>query len=145
MAYYANQDFETPDPVNTKKIAKLAFEQLGEDGIIRSAQNHYCDECTQPYKDVADTLTGQDPAGVLGIDDNRNVPSLEGSDSWKVARDAAEIKAAMEEARNQMNIDDDDDTPKAPVKMIIMDGIVMGPAHCAYDDCSESLVNYKRT
>ena len=29
----------------------------------------------------------------------------------------------------------------APVKMIVMDGIVMGPTHCAYDNCIADLAN----
>ena len=29
----------------------------------------------------------------------------------------------------------------APVKMIVMDGIVMGPTHCAYDGCTANLGN----
>src|SRR5277367_1989376 len=29
----------------------------------------------------------------------------------------------------------------APVKMIVMDGIVMGPTHCAYDNCTAVLAN----
>ena len=36
-----------------------------------------------------------------------------------------------------MNIDED----VAPVKMIVMDGIVMGPTHCAYDNCTSELAN----
>jgi hypothetical protein len=29
----------------------------------------------------------------------------------------------------------------APVKMIVIDGIVMGPTHCAYDNCTADLAN----
>ena len=29
----------------------------------------------------------------------------------------------------------------APVKMVVLDGIVMGPTHCAYDDCTSDLIN----
>jgi hypothetical protein len=29
----------------------------------------------------------------------------------------------------------------APVKIIVMDGIVMGPTHCAYDNCTAVLAN----
>ncbi|KAF8979594.1 hypothetical protein BDQ17DRAFT_1394509 [Cyathus striatus] len=31
----------------------------------------------------------------------------------------------------------------ATVKMVVIDGIVMGPQHCAYDNCSNTLVNYR--
>ena len=36
-----------------------------------------------------------------------------------------------------MNIDEN----AAPVKMIVMDGIVTGPTHCAYDNCTSELAN----
>jgi hypothetical protein len=36
-----------------------------------------------------------------------------------------------------MNIDEN----VAHVKMIVMDGIVMGPTHCAYDNCTSELAN----
>ena len=29
----------------------------------------------------------------------------------------------------------------APVKMVVLDGIVMGPTHCAYNDCTSDLIN----
>ena len=36
---------------------------------------------------------------------------------------------------NDMNIDTED------VKMVVLDGIVMGPMHCAFDDCTADLAN----
>ena len=36
---------------------------------------------------------------------------------------------------NDMNIDAED------VKMVVLDGIVMGPTHCAFDDCTADLAN----
>ncbi|KAF8880795.1 hypothetical protein BD779DRAFT_1378336, partial [Infundibulicybe gibba] len=40
-------------------------------------------------------------------------------------------------------VDDDMDVDMAhaPVKMIVMDGIVMGPTHCAFDGCTADLEN----
>jgi hypothetical protein len=37
--------------------------------------------------------------------------------------------------------DESTSTEHAPVKMIVMDGIVMGPTHCAYDNCIADLAN----
>jgi hypothetical protein len=37
---------------------------------------------------------------------------------------------------NMENIED-----RAPVKMVVLDGIVMGPTHCAYSDCTSDLIN----
>jgi hypothetical protein len=28
-----------------------------------------------------------------------------------------------------------------PVTLVVMDGVVMGPTHCAFDDCTEELQN----
>jgi hypothetical protein len=43
-----------------------------------------------------------------------------------------------------MNIDQ---TPSpsetTPVKLVVMDGIVMGPTHCAYSDCTQDLTKLK--
>jgi hypothetical protein len=30
----------------------------------------------------------------------------------------------------------------APVKMVVLDGIFMGPTHCAFDNCTTDLDNY---
>ena len=30
-----------------------------------------------------------------------------------------------------------------PVKLVVMDGIVMGPTHCAYSDCTQDLAKLK--
>ena len=66
------------DSLTANEVATQAFEQLGEKGVIRSANHHECSECTHPFKARADTLTGDDPAAVVGIDENRAVPSLRG-------------------------------------------------------------------
>jgi hypothetical protein len=50
---------------------------LGERGITRTAENHHCAECTQPYKSSADHISFYDPAATVGIDENVSVPQLE--------------------------------------------------------------------
>jgi hypothetical protein len=62
------------------EVTKQAFSQLGENGVIRSAENHFCSECTHEYKATPDRITGDDPAAVLGIDENCQVPALEGAE-----------------------------------------------------------------
>ncbi|KAF8869925.1 hypothetical protein BD779DRAFT_1396577, partial [Infundibulicybe gibba] len=44
-------------------------------------------------------------------------------------------------ATDNMDVDADMDVDYAAVKMVVMDGIVMGPTHCAYDDCTQDLDN----
>jgi uncharacterized Zn finger protein (UPF0148 family) len=43
--------------------------------------------------------------------------------------------------RSQYENIDEIDQDRAPVKMVVIDGIVMGPTHCAYDNCTSDLIN----
>jgi hypothetical protein len=45
----SNIDLELNDPLNITEAITQAFDLLGEDGIIRAADQHACSECTQPY------------------------------------------------------------------------------------------------
>ena len=51
---------------------------MGENGLIRAADQHTCQECTQPYKRTAYIITGDDPAALVGMDENWNVPEYVG-------------------------------------------------------------------
>jgi hypothetical protein len=129
-----------PDGLPIDDVTKSAFEILGEKGHIRAAHAHECSECTQTYKAIADSLlTGEDPAALVGEDENRPVPALVGEGADLAAADAAQAQsdAQQNQAASDMNIDEN----VAPVKMIVMDGIVMGPTHCAYDNCTSELAN----
>ena len=117
------------DSLTADEVATQAFEQLGESGVIRSANRHECSECTHPYKARADILTGDDPAAVVGIDENRAVPSLQGEGADLAVRDAAE---ARQRARRQnVAVEDQMEVDIAPVQMVVVDGIVMGHPVCA--------------
>ncbi|KAG6808477.1 hypothetical protein H0H92_004004 [Tricholoma furcatifolium] len=136
------------DSLSVEEITKQAFEYLGENGIIRSAEKHSCSECTQKFKSKADFLTPDDPAAVVRVDENQAVPPLQGEDAALAVNDAAHARRSAAEA---MDIDDEEEDNNknkkrkvAPVKMIVMDGIVMGPTHCAFENCSEPLVNARR-
>ena len=56
--------------------------------------------------------------------------------------DAARARFA---AANAMDVDrsPSPDEEASPVKMVVMDGVVMGPTHCAYDDCTQDLAKLK--
>jgi hypothetical protein len=50
----------------------------------------------------------------------------------------------IDHANVNVNVENDAElilVEHAPVKMIVMDGIVMGPTHCAYDNCTADLGN----
>jgi hypothetical protein len=53
-----------------------AFTQFWNDcnsRIIAPGKNHSCAECSQPYKHTADFMANEDPAAVIGADENSAV------------------------------------------------------------------------
>jgi hypothetical protein len=116
-------DLELQDHLDIEEITKEAFAVLGENGIIRSADQHECPECAHPYKATSDILTGDDPAAVVGIDENRVVPTIGGDQAGLAAMDAA---VARQQAAHHVPAQEDVDMGMAPVRMVVIDGIVMG-------------------
>jgi hypothetical protein len=63
---------------------------------------------------------GNDPAALVGIDEHRDVPVLLGPDADLAVRDAAAADG-----------EEDVEMPDAlPVRMVVVDGIVMGHQVC---------------
>ncbi len=121
VAAKSQLNLELQDGLAIDEVAKEAFEVLGENGIIRAADMHACSECTHTYKRTADIITGDDPAAMAGNDENQVVPPLVGEDA-----------EARENAQNQgpTATGQDMDVDHAPVKMVILDGLVTGPVVC---------------
>ncbi|KAF8811161.1 hypothetical protein BYT27DRAFT_7336233 [Phlegmacium glaucopus] len=104
-------DFSIRDTSSMDEITQSAFITLGGNGIIQSAENHSCDECSQPYRATSDViLNPNDPSAVLGVDNpaatevaqsSSNNPTFQGSES-------------------EMNVD------MKNVTMVVVDGIVVG-------------------
>ena len=126
VASYCDYTLELPDRLPIEEITQSAFEILGENGIVRSAQDHFCSECTHEHKETADRIIEADPAALLGVDENRDVPALTGNDADLAIQDAAQARAL---AQNAMDVDEDSNHGK-PVKMVVLDGIVMGHTVC---------------
>ncbi len=123
--------FETVDNLQIAELTNKAFSVLGENGGIRLSNGHACSECTQDYKTTANYFPrNTDPAALLGIDNNRIVPALAGGHTRDVniTNQYQSITSAVPVANS-------------PVKMIVMDGIVMGPVHCAANNCTADLLN----
>jgi hypothetical protein len=137
VASSTEHTLELAEGLPIDQVTKQAFSILGEEGIIRSADQHSCSECTHAYKKTGDRITTDDPAALLGQDENRIVPALEGDDADLAAQDAAQARFNAQNATSN----DDDDDQRAPVKLVVMDGQVMGPRHCAYDNCTSELSN----
>jgi len=141
VAQSSKQTLEIQDGLPIDEVTKHAFVQLGEQGIIRSAGNHSCSECTHTYKRVADRITGDDPAALVGIDENRHVPALAGEGADLAVQDAAQARLNAQNAMDVVEEPSSVDGP--PVNLVVMDGIVMGPAHCALEGCTEDLAKVR--
>jgi hypothetical protein len=123
IAAVSNVNLELQDGLTIDEVTKEAFSLLGENGIIRAADKHACGECTQEYKSAQDLLPDADPAGIVGVDENRAVPGLvEGVDQ--------SVAPSSNQAEQNLANESDMDVDHAPVKMVVVDGIVMGPQVC---------------
>ena len=132
IAKASNIILETRDNPSIADLTYDAFAILGERGGIRLSDKHACSECTQEYQTVATFLpTVNDSAAVLGVDENRPVPQLPNTFDTERGHSPDEND----------NMDVDVETQKRMVKMVVMDGIVMGPTHCAFDNCTRPLAN----
>jgi hypothetical protein len=134
IAAQSQLNLELQDGLSIDEVTKEAFELLGENGIIWAADKHACSEYTHAYKRTADIITGDDPAAVAGNDENRVVPPLVGEDAELAINDAAH---ARENTWDQAATiaDQDMDVDHAPVKMVILDGLVTGPVVCISAIC----------
>jgi hypothetical protein len=128
VASSSDTNLTLPDKLTIDEVTTQAFDILGEKGVIRSANDHQCQDCTHPYKSVSDVLTPDDPAAVVGIDENRLVPALVGPEAPLAVRDAA--LARQQATEHHINVGDDMDVDNAPVRMVVVDGIVMGHQVC---------------
>ncbi|KAF8801340.1 hypothetical protein BYT27DRAFT_7115305 [Phlegmacium glaucopus] len=66
----AKINLELNDGLAIDEVTKEAFKNLGENGLIRAADQHSCTQCTQKYKATSDIINGADPAAVVGVDEN---------------------------------------------------------------------------
>jgi hypothetical protein len=123
IAAASDINLELQDGLAIDDVTRQAFSILGENGIIRSADQHTCQECSQPYRKTAEIMTEDDPAALVGIDENRNVPALAGEDA-ELAAEAAELAR-----ENAFDVDFSGDQEMAfndsYVTMAVVDGIVI--------------------
>ena len=113
-------NLELKDGLPINEVTTEAFSALGEAGMIRAADQHACSECTQEYKVKADLIINEDPAAVVGVDENQRVPQL--------ADEHIPLQILAKDTNTPMRSPsaDDMDVDHAPVKMVVVDGIVMG-------------------
>ncbi|TFK58893.1 hypothetical protein BDN72DRAFT_781447 [Pluteus cervinus] len=116
------------DKIRIKDITKGAYEMLGANGVISAATGHECSECSQPYRATPDVISG-DGSEIVGMDVNAGVAPP--STNTTTVQPDGDIE--MEDGTVEQGL----------VKMVVVDGIVMGPKHCAFGDgqCNEELEN----
>jgi hypothetical protein len=71
-------NLELRENLNIHEVVSAAFMKLGNTGIIGPGREHSCSQCSQPYKHTADFTVNEDPAAVIGADENSTVPVLTG-------------------------------------------------------------------
>ena len=124
-----NLTFEAPKNTSILELTHKAYDSLGEKGGIRLSDGHACSECTQDYKATANYIPqNNDPAAILGVDNDAPVPALD--DNVEILPNVPNPVANTGPT-----------TTHSPVKMIVMDGIVMGPVHCAAIGCTADVIN----
>ena len=142
VAEASSISLQIQDGIAIDDVTRQAYQKLGENGIIRSAEDHFCSECTHDFKKKADVIAECDAAAVVGVDESHAVPAFSGSHG------EIEEQDAMQRDNNAMDVDDTglagSRQSASPVKLVVMDGIVMGPRHCAYQGCIEDLANAQR-
>ena len=86
-------------------------------------------------------ITGDDPVALVGVGENCNVPVLTGDDANLAVQDAVQARL---DADNAMDIDRTASPSEAtPLKLVVIDGMVMDPTHCAFGDCTQDLAKLK--
>ncbi|KAM6493446.1 hypothetical protein JOM56_011580 [Amanita muscaria] len=106
VASSSNNHFAIQDGLPIDEVTKEAFTMLGENGILRSADQHECSECTHKYKRASDVIP----------DANGNVSDMVGMEE--------RIIDVEGQAEAEQDVDEEDEA--AQVKMVVVDGIVMG-------------------
>ena len=82
------------------------------------------------------------------------MPALVGEDADLAVQDAAHAtlnaQLAAQASDDAMNVDQSSSSSSqstssteeaSPVTLVVVDGVVVGPSHCAFDDCIEEVKN----
>ena len=121
--------FEISNNPSIADLTNHAYNSLDEKGGIRLSDGHACSECTQDYKATADYAPqNNDPAALLSVDNDEPVPALAGGNP-----DILIVPIQVPNAGAT--------TTQSPVKMVVINGIVMGPINCAAINCTADVAN----
>ncbi len=123
VASSSNIDLTMQDGLAIDEVARESFYILGQNGMIKEADQHACDECTHKYRRSADIVTTIDESATVGMEEV--APQSNNNSEQRTE--------GVEVANPQIN--------QGTVKMVVMDGIVIGHSYCAYDNCTADLQN----
>ena len=102
--------------------------------------NIYVKNAPNLIKKTADIITGDNPAALVGMDKNWNVPAYIGENADLSAEDAEQAREAAWHAA--FNPDQEMADPNISyTTMAVVDGIAISSQHCAYGDCISELAN----
>jgi hypothetical protein len=138
IAASADMELSVRDNLAIGEITKEAFLVLGENGVIRAADQHACSECTHDYiATPSDTTPTTLSAAVVGVDEvEQSSPQGANSSSSSSSDSSSSGSTSASTSEDGMDVD------TAPVKMVVVDGTCFGPKHCAYENCADDLINY---
>jgi len=82
IAASADTELVVGDNLAIDEITKEAFLVLGENGVIRAADQHACSECTHDYiATTSDNTPTAHSAAVVGVDEDVEQPPQQATDS----------------------------------------------------------------
>ncbi|KAF9488178.1 hypothetical protein BDN71DRAFT_1539583, partial [Pleurotus eryngii] len=138
MAKFNKHQIIFEDNLSINALVAAAYIELGDNGVICSAEGHSCNECCHAFKDVANIIPRQpnDPAAVVGHDENHAVPDYAGEPVDPNAMEVDNNPAAVIQPTGPVALGN-----HAEVCMVVIDGIVMRPRHCAMEGCEAGLQN----
>jgi len=142
IAHDSGIDLILPDRLAIDAATKQAFSILGRNGIIQAGYHHSCNECVQPYKETANTLSEPDNSNPQ---DNNHILILILILIPK--SNSSSNSDSNSDSNSNSNSDSDSDSESNPdnsnhgfVKMIVIDGIMMGPVVGILFFCSKIIL-----
>ena len=127
IASIKNINLELREDLNIHQVVSGAFMKLENTGIIEPGIKHSCSKCSQPHKQTVDFIVNEDPAAVIGADENSSVPVLTGEYADLSAHETARERRAAQNRVNSVNTENEMVIDADDVKMIVLDGVVIGP------------------
>jgi len=128
VASITNMELAVQDNLAIDEVTKEAFSILGEKWSYQGCRSNMLVQnapMTTLKTSSGSTITSHSGA-VVGVDENAEQSFSQDAES---------------DSSSESTSDNDMDVEKAPVKMVVVDGICISPKHCAYENCADDLTN----